>query len=223
MRTLRKQIIDGQRSRRGAIAPLIAIILPILLLVSAVAINVAYMEMTREELRVTCDSAAKAALIHLGKTQSQSAARTFGRTVSNQNLVNGQPLNIPDSMIEFGNASKTGGVYVFSPGVTPLNASRVTGTVNRPFLIDALLPIHSFSTTKSSLTIRASHDIVLVLDRSGSMAFDMSSNEFNYPSDRKAGTVVQKLFHAAQSHGQPLEGAVRCREYVRVCTAIAET
>src|SRR5581483_4011576 len=182
-------------ARRGAVAVLMAIILPVLLLCAAMAINVAYMEMSRQELRVACDSAAKAALIHLGKTQDQTASRSFARTISNMNLVAGQAPNIPDSVIEFGNATKNSqGVYAFSPGVTPLNSTRVTAAVSRPLLMNSLLPLSTFSTSETSLCVRAAHDIVLVLDRSASMAFDLSNAEFSYPPDRKAGTVVQSYF-----------------------------
>jgi hypothetical protein len=111
------------------------------------------------------------------------------------NLVAGQALNLPDSGIEFGNAVKSAqGVYVFNSGAKPLNSSRITGKASRSLLINPLLPVKSFSSTENSLCVRASHDIVLVLDRSASMAFDLSNSEFNYPPDRKAGTVVQSYF-----------------------------
>jgi Ca-activated chloride channel homolog len=42
---------------------------------------------------------------------------------------------------------------------------------------------------------RISHDIVLVLDRSGSMAFDLSASEFVYPPDRSVlGSPLQCYF-----------------------------
>ena len=60
-----------------------------MLILSAFAINVAYMQMVREQLRVTCDSAAKAAPVKYGATKSQSTAITFAQSVANMNLVAG--------------------------------------------------------------------------------------------------------------------------------------
>lgn len=185
-----------RRRRRGAIVALVAVSLPVLVLLAAIAVNVAYMELARAELRIACDSAAKAALVRLGATQVQSDARTFARSVSDNNLVAGQNLVLSDANIEFGNSAKNGsGVYVFSQGVTPLNSVRVTGTVNPQLMMGKLLPFASFSTTQVSVARRISHDIVLVLDRSASMSFDLSASTFVYPADRTAlGSVLQCYF-----------------------------
>jgi Ca-activated chloride channel homolog len=182
MRTPRKTVRSTRRTRRGAIALLVALAIPFLLLMASFAVNVAYMQMVREQLQVSCDSAAKAALVNYGATQSASTARTFARTVSAKNLVAGQTLSLPDGNIVFGNATKNGsGVYNFSPNVTPTNSVSVTGAVNPPLLLAPFLPISTFSTNQVSVVTRVSHDIVLVLDRSASMSFDLSSSEFNYP------------------------------------------
>ena len=185
-----------RRPRRGAIVALVAVSLPVLVLLAAIAVNVAYMELVRTQLRIACDSAAKAALVRLGATQGQTDARTFARTVSGNNLVAGQTLQLSDANIEFGNSAKNGsGVYVFTQGLAPLNSVRVTGTVNPGLLMGRLLPFASFSTTQASVARRISHDIVLVLDRSASMSFDLSSSTFVYPADRTAlGSTLQCYF-----------------------------
>ncbi len=54
--------------QRGAIAVLVALSIPMLLILATFAANVAYMQMVREQLRVTCDAAAKAALVKYGAT-----------------------------------------------------------------------------------------------------------------------------------------------------------
>ena len=174
---------------------MVAVLLPILVLLVGFAVNVAYMEMVRTQLRISCDSAAKAGLIRLGATQQSIDARNFARTVSATNLVGGQTLQLADSNIEFGNATKNGsGAYVFTTGGSPLNSSRVTGAMNVPYLFGAFMPGSNFAVTQVSLTSRISHDIVLVLDRSSSMAFDLSSGEFSYPSDRSLFSPLQAYF-----------------------------
>ena len=175
---------------------MIAISLPMLVIMAGFAINLAYMELVRSQLRISCDSAAKAALVNYGATQSQSTARTFAGTVSAYNLVANQTLTLSSSNFTFGNSTKSSsGTYLFTSGGTPTNSVQVTGTVNPPLLLAALLPISSFSTSQVSTATRISHDIVLVLDRSASMAFDQSADEFVYPSDVSSqGTVLQCYF-----------------------------
>ena len=55
---------------------LVALSIPFLLLLASFAINVVYMQMVRSQLQMSCDSAAKAALIGL----TRSLARTLGRS-----------------------------------------------------------------------------------------------------------------------------------------------
>ena len=181
--------------RRGAIAALVAVLLPVLVLLVGFAVNLAYMEMIRTELRISCDSAAKAGLINLGSTQQLASARTAARSVSAANPVGGTALTLADSQIEFGNAVKNGGgTYIFTSGASPMNSARVTGTMSVPYLFGAFMPGGNFTVTEVSLTSRVSYDIALVLDRSASMAFDLSSNEFNYPPDRTTFNPLQSYF-----------------------------
>ena len=182
-------------SRRGAILALVALLLPAVIIFVGFAVNVSYMEMVRTQLRICTDSAAKAALINLGATQNQTTARTFARSVSANNTVAGTTVSLSDANIEFGNTTRNGsGVYAFSSGGTPMNGSRVTGTVTVTLPFAAFMPGGNFTATQVSLTSRVSHDIVLVLDRSASMAFDLSANEFSYPPDRTMYSPLQSYF-----------------------------
>ena len=56
-----KQNLKNLTSRRdGVVVVLFAIVLPVLLLLSAVAINIAYMQLTRTELKIATDASARA-------------------------------------------------------------------------------------------------------------------------------------------------------------------
>src|SRR5580704_12599147 len=90
------------RTRRGSIVVMAAVTIPVLLVLTAFAVNVAYMQMIRSQLRVACDASSKAALLSLGQTQSQTTARTFASTVAAKNLVAGQTLSLSSSNIIFG-------------------------------------------------------------------------------------------------------------------------
>lgn len=197
-----KRTIAGRnrRARRGAVTVLVAVTIVVLLILAAFSVNVAYMQMVREQLRIACDSAAKAALVNIGATQSESTAAAFAQTVSNNNLVAGKQLNLPASGVVFGNATQGGdGVYAFTANGTPLNAVQVTASVNPPLFLRTFLPISSFSTQQVSLSTRISHDICLVLDRSASMAFDLSANEFSYPPDVSAGKNPLQMYFTPPS------------------------
>lgn len=195
----------AHQSRCGAILVLVAVMLTVLVLLSSYSINVAFMEMTRQEVRIASDSASKAALVALGATTDladgasdavdQAIARNAARAAAGNNRIAGDVPNWPDSAFEFGNASKNAqGIFTFTPNQRPFNSTRVTTTVTKPLLIASILPINTYTCSKQSLSMRISHDIILVLDRSGSMAFDQSGNEFVYPPDRAAGTPVQSYF-----------------------------
>ncbi len=184
MRTIRLTLRRQRKHRRGAVVALVALLLPVLLVLSAFAVNVSYMQMVREQLRVACDASAKAALVKFGATQQQAAAITLAQSIAGSNHVAGNPITISSGNLVFGNASKGGsGTYTFRAGTTPLNSVQLTGTVNAPLFMRTFLPTASFRPTQVSIATRISHDICLVLDRSASMAFDLSANEFTYPAD----------------------------------------
>jgi hypothetical protein len=138
-------------------------------------------------------------LINYGATQSQSTACAFGQTVANNNLVAGKTVTIPSSNFAFGNAINSSGTYIFTKNATPINCVQVTATATAPYFLGAFLPSTSFTNSQTSLTTRISHDIVLVLDRSASMAFDLSNAEFSYPADVSAGKNALQIYFTPPS------------------------
>jgi Mg-chelatase subunit ChlD len=174
---------------------LVAILMTVLVTLSVFAINLVYMEITRTELRIACDAAAKAAIVRLGSSQSQSNARSYAQTVAQLNPVAGSQLTLSSGQIEFGYASRNaGGTYTFIANQTPLNSARVTGSRNVGMIFGGFLSTTSFTPQQQSIVMRVNHDIALVLDRSGSMAFDTTNSEFGYPADRNFGTNFQNYF-----------------------------
>lgn len=185
-----------------------------LLMFAAFSVNLAYMQVMREQLRVASDAAAKAALVKLGATQDKAAAAAFGRQVAERNLVGGKPPQIDAGDIVFGNAvSDKYGIYSFKADAMPLNAAQVTGSATRPLFLRTFMPTGSFTTSQTSVTTRISHDVCLVLDRSASMAFDLSNREFTYPPDVSEGKhPLQSYFtppSPTTSRWQALSSAVR--------------
>jgi hypothetical protein len=175
--------------------PVIAFTLPIIMIFVGYSINIAYMELAQTELRLSCDSASKSALVNFGATQNQSTAISFARSVCANNRVAGSTVTIPTANFRFGNATKQGsGAYLFTAGATPMNSVQVTGTATVPLPFGSMVSTGNYSTTQVSLATRISHDIVLVLDRSASMSFDLSGSEFVYPPDRTLYSPLQSYF-----------------------------
>ena len=147
------------------------------------------------QLRIACDSAAKAALINFGATNNQTTALAVANSVAAHNLVAGQKVSFTTSTLQFGNSTKNGsGVYVFALAGTPLNSVQVTGTVNPGLPMTSYMPVSTFTTQQVSVATRVSHDIMLVLDRSASMAFDQTSNEFEYPTAEATNATPMQCY-----------------------------
>ena len=175
--------------RRGAVLPLFAVLLPVLLILCAFAINVAYMQLTRTELKIASDAAARAGGRAWSFHQSVSQAQLFARRAAVRNYVSGKQLKLRNNEIEFGSserASNGSGRYEFvvkdtgavSAGTEEANSVRVlakftsasrNGPVN--LLMGGVGGRKTFSPELSSVSTQLDRDVALVLDRSGSMAY----------------------------------------------------
>ena len=165
--------------RRGALIYLVAALIVLLMAAVAFSVDVAYMQLVRTQLRSANDLAARAGAEALDRTNNADTARAAIKSVALANKVAGTGLNITDSQITFGKTSVSGGVATFTANSTPYNSVRVQGTrtgsgtngsVNLFF--GNLFGRGNFSPqTAATVTIEApkKRDIVLVLDRSGSM------------------------------------------------------
>ena len=169
--------------RRGAVVILFMVVLPALLILSAVAINLAYLQLSRTELMVANDLASNAAGRALSAKQSVTAARDMAISIASSNQVAGRPLTLDSStganQIEFGISSQTTNSQyskfrfdeVSSLSAKRLNAVRVNGKQeNISVYFPGLLPSNStFNTQFSSVSMQVDRDSTLVFDRSGSM------------------------------------------------------
>ena len=128
------------------------------------------------------------------------------------NKVGGGPLTIPSGNFLFGSSSKqSNGTYTFIQGGTPINSVQVTGSTTVALPFGAMVSTGNYSCSELSYATRISHDILLVLDRSASMSFDLSGNEFSYPSDRTLYSPLQSYFTSPSptaSRWAALESAV---------------
>jgi hypothetical protein len=164
--------------------PLIAILLPIMLIFLGFAVDLAYMQTTRMELLAAADSAARAGATKLSQTDDQDQARAAAKKVANQNKVAGDGLQLRDDDIEIGRSSRDGsGKWVFTTGGSPANsvrilAKRTQGSASGPvsLFFGSLVGTRHFEPVRTSTASFLNVDICLVLDRSTSMKLGV--NEF---------------------------------------------
>ena len=178
-------------TRRGTVTGLMAILLPVLAILAAFCINIAHIQVTRTELMVATDAAARAGGRAFSETQTTAGARQAAVNTAAMNTVNGQPLllsmNDADNEIEFGLTLQPGGLgtrFQFQKvsaanvdsGTSAATAIRINGRRNSsslsgrvPLLIPGVLGRADFATTQDAVAMQVDRDISLVLDRSGSM------------------------------------------------------
>ncbi len=177
--------------RRGAILPMFALFMPILLILGAFAINIAWMSLVDSELQIASDTAARAAGREFAVTQNLQAALNRGIQAGAVNKVGGKTLALTNADIVFGESSLvTSGPKIDSysftsrsvtqatlgstPGKVYINAVDVKAKQNfgfseMPMPIPFLSAPNGFTPRAGSTSTQFDRDIVLVLDRSGSM------------------------------------------------------
>lgn len=180
------------RHRRGAMMVLIAICLPLLIIMAAFAVDVAWMQLTRTELRTATDSAARAGAKELSLKQSEPAARTKAQAAAARNLVAGDGLQLANADVQIGKSTQAGtGRFTFTPGGAKPNAVRVNGKRTNgsqsgpvDLLFSGVLGHDTFEPAETATSTQLDRDICLVVDRSGSMMWTLTGGS-NYPKGTK--------------------------------------
>jgi Ca-activated chloride channel family protein len=160
----------------------------VIVILSAFAINIAYLELNRTEMYIASDSASRAAGREFMITNEMSRARKQGRLAAELNTIGGKRLTLENSDFVFGQAKRDSLTtrYSFTPGgerpnAVEVTAKRTSDSANGP--INVLIPnpfsVSGIDSTQTARTNQTEVDIAIVLDRSGSMAFasDESSSD----------------------------------------------
>lgn len=165
-------------TRQGAMLVLIAFTLPLMVMMAAFALDVAWMQLVRSELRTATDAASRAGAKTLSLGQNVPRARAAAKDAANRNTVAGNGLTLDDSEIVFGRGQQANNNarFAFRPGGNLLNAVRVTGnrtagSADGPvrLFLGNILGVNNFEPTMVATTNQLDRDICLVVDRSGSM------------------------------------------------------
>ncbi len=212
-------------ARRGSVMAITAVILPILAILAAFAINAAHMQLTRTELAIATDASARAAGRAFSEIQSVDSAVDAAIATAALNSVNGDPLRVrggdSDNEIEFGITTQEGGTnsrYIFNKLATSevragtvasairVTGKRLTGSLSGdvPLIIPGLLNANRFETQYNSVAMQVDRDISMILDRSGSMEevdFDWAWNENPFSWDAIQWAVGEGIVDRRWSGG----------------------
>jgi len=174
-------VFKESSNRRGAMAVLVAAMMVIFVAAVAFSVDVAYMQLCRTELQVSTDAAARAAGESLTRNQDMIMARQAARDLAAINLVAMEPLLLEDSDIIPGSSDfQQDGSWAFTPNGTPVNSIRVIGRRTRVapsgsigLFFAKIFGREDFEVTRASTVVRLDRDICIVVDRSGSMKWDV--------------------------------------------------
>jgi hypothetical protein len=193
------------RQRRGAIAVLAAFFLVALLGMAGMLLSLSYLELAEAEMQMATDAAARSAVIEMVKSQSEDTARAKAADIAGRHQVAGAPFTISEANVAFGNAVRLfDGSFDFTDGMTPVNAARVAteksgsspaGALHAPFAFSAM----EASAVAGSMTL--DYDICLVIDRSASLAWDLTGNQFQYPGDMASRPILENYFTPPHASG----------------------
>lgn len=156
------------------------ILLPVMLIFAAFAINLAYVELAKTELVVAADAAARAGGRELMVGGSVAAARAAAIDLAASNTVAHVPLQLSTSDVSPGISTRPTQTsrYNFTPTTVNPNSIRVSAhrdALNAngpiPLLMPNFLGTTSVSTSHQATSTQLEVDIALVVDRSGSMAY----------------------------------------------------
>lgn len=167
--------------------PLVAFLLPVILILAGMVVNLAWVDLTRTKLRIASDAATRAAGATLALTGDQARAQQAARDASQRNPVNGNATQLANGDIVFGVAKRSSlnQRYLFTAGGSKVNAVRVNlrrDAGSRSGLMNMVFPtfggVKTFGPSQQAASSQVELDVVLVLDRSGSMAYGDAEDSY---------------------------------------------
>ena len=171
--------LHGRRrhNRRGAMLVLIAIMMAGFMIAVAFSVDIAQMHLSRTELRTATDAASKAAATTLAETVDIEKAIERGQQIAAANLVAGDPLLLESRDFVFGRSEQhSDGHFVFSADGSPrnsvqVNGRRTEGSASGPvrLFFGKMMGFEYFEPQTRATATYIERDVVLVVDRSGSM------------------------------------------------------
>lgn len=181
-------------NRLGAMLPFLAMCMVVIVGIMAFAVDVSYMHTLRAELRLASDAAVRAGTETLRSTQSPEKAVAKTIEIAGLNSVGGHAIQLTSQDIQLGQTQyQNDGSWKFVEGLQPYQAMRVNvrfgnGTPNPaiPLFFGRFWGIETVAANSESVASHYDQDIVLCIDRSHSMCFDLSGKDWAYPKETLA-------------------------------------
>jgi Flp pilus assembly protein TadG len=184
--------LDPVNHRRGAILPLVALSLIVLLAFMALAIDLGIMAVAQTQAQQAADLAALAAARTLNGTGNTTQATTNAQNAAGYNYIYGQQIVLPASNVTYGTydyVGTTGTLYNQTGQTFTANGlvQGTTATANEPYsavgvtvtgkgspafsayFLPASSPLWNVSAT--AWAVHRPRDIALIMDKSGSIRF----------------------------------------------------
>jgi Flp pilus assembly protein TadG len=181
----------GKNHRRGKIVVLAAFLLMLMMGMVAFGVDVGYMALTRTEIQTSTDSAALAGAGELinGTDAAQQAALTFLAA----NKVGGRTMSSSNASFEFGSWDNNSHVFTVSNNMP--NAMRLTtSNTQQPLFFGQVLGRKTFNTSAQSVATYQPREIAIVLDYSGSMAYDSQFRNISLLGQPAIETNLQQIY-----------------------------
>ena len=177
------QMNHPARQRRGAVLFLVMGLVVVLIAVGTFAVDVAYMQMAYSELRAASDAAAKAGASALAREQSTDAAIDAAIAAAAANVVGGRSFALTATAIEFGKSTQNAdGSWTFNANDTTPNSVRVLADQkNIGLFFGRYFSVDTFTPKLTSTATHVEQELVLTIDRSHSMCFDLTGADWSYP------------------------------------------
>ncbi len=188
--------------RRGVIIVLTAVLLVFMLGMIAFAVDMGYIANARAEIQRATDSAAFAGAGAL--VNGTTAATTAANSYLNANKVAGTTLNTSNAVIEYGYWDTNNRTFTVTNNQP--NAIRVTANANQnPLFFGKAIGQSSFNIQSKSIATYQPRDIGMVLDYSGSMAFDSQFRNINLLGQDEIEANILQIY---QELGSPVYGSM---------------
>ncbi len=171
-----------QRRRRGAAFVVVVLSIFVFLFMVAFSVDVAYMQLSRMEIRAAADAAAKAGTEAMVREESVTAAIAAAKKAAAMNSVGPGVLNLSDSDVQLGRSLQdSDGSWAFAQGEQPHNSVRILANSEVPLFWGGITGKGTFNPNVQSTATFADNEVCLVVDRSHSMCFDLTGTTWSYP------------------------------------------
>ncbi len=184
MKNLRANVrLANQVNRRGAMIPLVGVMMVLLLIFVALMIDTSWMALSKTEQQMAVDEASRCALTYLATNKSKATgeereaeAIAFAQNLFKLDTIGGKLQSNVNVGIELGQVEEVAGVRNFLPNARPINGVRGTSDSNNGTLepiklfFANLFGVSDFKPKSTAVLACRPIDIVICVDASGSMS-----------------------------------------------------